>query len=45
METIAAMRAHPDSIEAIGKLTSLCEGAELGTYLVETTVGEAPPVT
>ena len=45
METIAAMRAHPGSTEAIGKLIALCEAAELGTYLVETTAGEAPQVT
>ena len=39
------MRAHPGSTEAIGKLIALCEAAELGTYLVEATAGEAPPVT
>jgi hypothetical protein len=45
METIAAMRAHPDSTEAIGNLIALCEAAELGTYLVAATAGEAPQVT
>jgi hypothetical protein len=45
METIAAMRADPGSTEAIGKLIALCETAELGTYLVETTAGESPQVT
>ena len=29
---------------AIGKLTALCEEAELGTFLVVATAGEAPPV-
>jgi hypothetical protein len=45
METIAAMQGHPGSTEAIGKLTAICEEAELGTYLVEATAGEAPQVT
>jgi hypothetical protein len=45
MEIIAAMRAHPGSTEAIRNLIALCEEAELGTYLVETTAGEAPQVT
>ena len=29
VETIAAMRAHPGSTEAMGKLTALCEEAGL----------------
>ena len=44
METIAAMRAHPSTAGAIGKLTALCEETELGTYLVAASAGEAPPV-
>jgi hypothetical protein len=44
METIAAMRAHPGSSEATGRLGALCEEAQLGTYLVET-AGEEPRVT
>ena len=43
-ETIAAMRADPGTPAAIGRLTALCEAAELGTYLVAATAGEAPPV-
>ncbi len=42
LETIAAMRAHPDSPAAIGKLTALCETAELGTYWVAATAGQPP---
>ena len=45
MEMIAAMRTHPGSTEAIGKLTALCEETELGTSLVETTAGKAPQLT
>ena len=45
METIAAMRGHPGTAGAIGKLTALCEAADLGTYLVAATAGEAPPIT
>lgn len=44
METIAAMRAHPDTPAAIGKLTALCEEAHPGTYLVTATAGEQPPL-
>ena len=44
-ETIAAMRADPGTPAAIGRLTALCEEAELGTFLVAATAGEAPPVT
>jgi hypothetical protein len=44
METIAAMRAHPGAVGAIGKLTALCEETELGTYLVAASAGEAAPV-
>ncbi len=39
------MRADPGTQTAIGRLTALCEEAELGTFLVEATAGEAPPVT
>ena len=42
METIAAMRAHPDTPFEIGRLTDLCEDAQLGTFLVEVTAGEPP---
>jgi hypothetical protein len=42
METIAAMRAHPDTAFEIGRLTELCEDAQLGTFLVEVTAGEPP---
>ena len=42
METIAAMRAHPDTPFEIGRLTDLCEDAQLGTFLVEVTAGESP---
>ena len=45
METIAAMRAHPSAAGAIGRLEALCEQAELGTYLVAATAGEAPQIT
>ena len=45
LETIAAMRAHPGSTEAIGKLVALCEYAELSTKLVETTANEGPQLT
>jgi hypothetical protein len=41
METIAEMRGHPVATGAIGRLTALCEDAELGTYLVAATAGEA----
>ena len=44
-ETIAAMRADPGTPAAIGRLTALCEAAELGTYLVAATAGESPPIT
>jgi hypothetical protein len=44
METIAAMRAHPEMAGTVGKLTALCEDTELGTYLVAAVAGEAPPV-
>ncbi len=43
-ETIAAMRADPGTPAAIGRLTDLCEEAELGTYLVAATAGEAPGI-
>jgi hypothetical protein len=43
-ETIAAMRADPSTPAAIGRLMALCEEAELGTYLVAATAGEAPSV-
>lgn len=42
LETIAAMRAHPDAPAAIAKLTALCETAELGTFWVEATAGQPP---
>jgi hypothetical protein len=45
LKTIAAMRSHFGSTQAIGKLIALCKKAKLGTYLVETTAGEAPRVT
>jgi len=45
METIAAMRGHPGAAGAIGRLEALCESAELGTYLVAATAGEAPGIT
>ncbi|MFP5370354.1 MAG: hypothetical protein ACLGI3_06355 [Actinomycetes bacterium] len=45
VETIAAMRAHAAAAGAIGRLEALCEGAELGTYLVAATAGEEPRVT
>ena len=45
METIAAMRAHPATAGTIGKLTALCEDAQLGTYLVAAAAGEAPQLT
>ena len=45
IETITAMRAHPGSTEVLGKWIDLCEETDLGTYLVETTAGEAPQVT
>ncbi len=38
------MRADPGAPAAIGRLTALCEEAELETYLVAETAGEAPPV-
>jgi hypothetical protein len=40
METIAAMRAHPETPLAIGRLTALCEETDLGTYLVAATAGD-----
>jgi hypothetical protein len=43
-ETIAAMRGDPGAPAAIATLTGLCEEAELGTFLVAATAGEAPPV-
>jgi len=45
METIAAMRGHPGAAGAIERLEALCEEAELGTYLVAATAGEAPQIT
>jgi hypothetical protein len=39
METIAAMRAHPDAPAALAKLTALCETAETGTFFVAATAG------
>ena len=42
METIAAMRAHPDAPAALAKLTALCETAETGTYFVAATAGHPP---
>jgi hypothetical protein len=42
METIAAMRAHPETPLAIGRLTALCEESDLGTYIVAATAGAAP---
>jgi hypothetical protein len=44
METIAAMRAHPGTPGAIGRLTALCEESETGVYLVAASAGEASPV-
>ena len=43
METIAAMRAHPDTPLEIGRLTGLCEDAQLGTFLVAASGGDPPP--
>ena len=43
--TIGAVRADPGAAAAIGRLTALCEAAELGTYLVaagRVPGGEAP---
>ncbi len=45
METIAAMRAHPDTPFAIGRLTELCEDARLGTFLVAAAASELPTPT
>jgi hypothetical protein len=42
METIAAMRAHPDAPAALAKLNELCETAEKGTYFVTATAGYPP---
>ena len=44
-ETIAAMQTDLGTPAAIGKLTAPCEAADLGTFLVAATAGEAPPVT
>jgi hypothetical protein len=44
METIAVMRADPGSIDAIGRLTALCDSTDLGTFLVAATAGEAPRI-
>jgi hypothetical protein len=43
METIAAMRAHPDTPFEIGRLTDICEESQLGTFLVAAAAGELPP--
>jgi hypothetical protein len=43
METIAAMRAHPETPYELGRLTDLCEEVDLGTFLVAATAGEPPP--
>jgi hypothetical protein len=43
METIAAMRGHPGTPDAIGKLTALCEASELGVYMVAASAGQAAP--
>ncbi len=42
LETIAVMRAHPDAVASIAKLTALCETTELGTYWVEASTGPSP---
>jgi hypothetical protein len=42
METIAAMRAHPETPFQIGQLTAMCEESALGTFLVAATAGEPP---
>jgi hypothetical protein len=44
VETIAAMRADPGAAGAIARLIGLCDGTELGTYLVAATAGEAPGI-
>jgi hypothetical protein len=40
METIAAMRAHPETPFEFERLTELCEETELGTFLVAAAAGE-----
>jgi hypothetical protein len=42
LETIAAMRAHPDAPATLARLTALCEAVEMGTYWVEATAGQTP---
>ncbi|HEU0116751.1 MAG TPA: hypothetical protein VFQ80_18805 [Thermomicrobiales bacterium] len=44
METIAAMRGHPGTLGAIGKLTALCDETEQGVFIVAASAGEAAPV-
>ncbi len=36
------MRAHPETPFEIGRLTDLCEEAELGAFLVAAAAGERP---
>jgi hypothetical protein len=45
MEMMPAMQAHPGLTEAISKLTTFCDGAELGTEFVETMASAALPLT
>jgi hypothetical protein len=40
METIAAMRAHPETPFEIGRLNELCEETDLGTFLVAAAAGQ-----
>ena len=42
LETIAAMRAHPEAQAMMTRLTAICEAAEMETYWVEATAGHAP---
>ena len=42
METIAAMRAHPETSLTIGRLTALCEESDFSTYVVAATAGVCP---
>ncbi len=44
LETIAAMRADPRTPDAMSRLTSHCEEAQPGTFLVAAVAGNALPI-